>query len=490
MSKNQTIDINCSICNKQKVLEHQLEEWKLLNDYINKMDLGYQQSFVLIVSIFAGIAAVLSSNIVPKEMLKGIFIIPLGLVSVFAYLSYQFRITAILRGHLAALEEKKNKEIDENVHMWNSALVETFMAHNNMINKMMMIPTVFFIVVLVIYCAYFTWEALVDIPYRVLVYIAYWLVIVFFAFIVLLPFLKNDLIRKVTYDEQKVLEMYKIYQSKWKDETEKFKEDEIKDKELQRAKTELCIKSIVAGILNILLGFGVMLFFWMFGDKTQEIKGLFSYYAATIGDAIFLTGLIVFGWYFINANKKDFSIRRERTIRKISKTMFGVGILVQLSWLFDKNIEPNWTIPYAHHFTVAGWYHAFYFSVMFGVVTYIAIKAIILNRGKVVKAKLAYVFMWISGVGYWYTHLIDDCINENNYLEWLLISAGIIIVLFFVFEFRSKGQVRLYMSSYICFFVGMFVLSILFYLLCDVSNLEWDVLELFRQLNTVLRGGV
>ena len=62
------------------------------------------------------------------------FLIPPVLISVFGYLSYQFRITVILRGHLSALEKSMNEKIGKNVHMWNSALVETFMAHNNMIN--------------------------------------------------------------------------------------------------------------------------------------------------------------------------------------------------------------------------------------------------------------------------------------------------------------------------------------------------------------------
>lgn len=40
----------------------------------------------------------------------------------------------ILRGHLAALEREMNDTLEEDVHMWNSALVETFMAHNNSIS--------------------------------------------------------------------------------------------------------------------------------------------------------------------------------------------------------------------------------------------------------------------------------------------------------------------------------------------------------------------
>ena len=41
-----------------------------------------------------------------------IWLLPFAVIAVMAFVSYQFRITAILRGHLAALEEKINKEIE------------------------------------------------------------------------------------------------------------------------------------------------------------------------------------------------------------------------------------------------------------------------------------------------------------------------------------------------------------------------------------------
>ena len=119
---------------KEKVLVHQLEEWKMLNDYVNSIDLSYQQPFVIIMAIIAGIATLLGENF-SEELSFVYFIFPIGLAAVTAHVSYQFRITAILRGHLARLEERMNERLGENVHMWNSALVETYMAHNNHINS-------------------------------------------------------------------------------------------------------------------------------------------------------------------------------------------------------------------------------------------------------------------------------------------------------------------------------------------------------------------
>lgn len=191
-------------------LEHQLEEWKYLNEYINQMDLNYQHSFTIMVSIFAG-ATVLFTSDTSRDLLMGIFIIPPGIVAVFAYLSYQFRITAILRGHLATLERKMNMNLEEDVHLWNSALVETFMAHNNSINKYMMAPMFMFIAVIIVYCVIFTWEAVKRIMFGNVVFIFYWAMVIVGALIVLLPFFENETIRYQTEDEEQVIKKYKEY---------------------------------------------------------------------------------------------------------------------------------------------------------------------------------------------------------------------------------------------------------------------------------------
>lgn len=196
--------------NNSNIFEHQLEEWKYLNSYINQMDLSYQQSFTIMVSIFAG-ATVLFTSDTSRDLLMGIFIIPPGIVAVFAYISYQFRITAILRGHLAALERKMNMDLGEDVHLWNSALVETFMAHNNSINKYMMVPMFMFIAVIIVYCVIFTWEAVKRIIFGKVVFICYWIMIMIGTLIVLLPFFGNESIRHQTEDEERVTKKYKEY---------------------------------------------------------------------------------------------------------------------------------------------------------------------------------------------------------------------------------------------------------------------------------------
>lgn len=44
-----------------------------------------------------------------------------------------------------------NEAIHKKVHLWNFVLVETFMEHNNSINKYMMIPMMFLVVAIAIY---------------------------------------------------------------------------------------------------------------------------------------------------------------------------------------------------------------------------------------------------------------------------------------------------------------------------------------------------
>lgn len=256
---------------RTKILEHELEEWKSLNEYINAMDMGYYQILIITISIFTAIVAVVTSDIVTEELIKIVFIVPLGIVSVFSYLSYQFRITAILRGHLAALEEKMNKELGENVHMWNSALVETYMAHNNTINNFMMFPIMLFIILLTVYCVRFTWKALDGVEYAKVIFGGYWFLVSLGAAIVFCPFIKNDEVRHKTYNEKQVMEMYVKYKNSYSD----------------KKKNEVIKNSLLVGVLNFIFGFVVMYIFSLNITIKPGLKTFFDYYAATIGDAFF-----------------------------------------------------------------------------------------------------------------------------------------------------------------------------------------------------------
>lgn len=208
--------------NQSKVLEHQLEEWRSLNAYVNQIDTGYQQSFVMVISIFSVLAVLFSSN---SELAssKGILIIPPGIVAVLAFVSYQFRITAILHGHLAALELKMNKALKENVHMWHSALTETFMARNNLINNYMMLPMFLLIIIMTIYCYLISLQAFEDIPHKEVFLTIYWVSIFVCGLIVLVPFFTNEKVRHETFFEKRVWRKYHEYLQEEKQKNTHFK---------------------------------------------------------------------------------------------------------------------------------------------------------------------------------------------------------------------------------------------------------------------------
>ena len=217
------------------VLEHQLEEWKMLNGYLNKMDLGYTQVITVIMSVFGVITALFANKEVSDSMSLMIFIVPAGFEAVFAYLSYQFRITAIIRGHLAALEKKMNEAIGDDTHLWNSALMETYMARNNSINKWMMFPILIVPVCVVAIIFPLTVDMIPTIRYGELLICGYWIVVFIGAIIVIVPFLKNETIRKATEDEEEVLKKYNRY----------IKEDEKRKKQKNAQKRKLKKKRII-----------------------------------------------------------------------------------------------------------------------------------------------------------------------------------------------------------------------------------------------------
>lgn len=460
---------------KEIILKHQLEEWKCLNDYINKMDMGYQNSFVIIVSVFALITTVLSSEDIPSNIKMAIFIIPLGLVAIFAYISYQFRITAILRGHLAALEEKMNRQLKENVHMWNSALVESYMAHNNTINSNMMIPMMIFIGVLCIYCVYFTWEIVENMEYGKLLFGLYWLLVLIGIVIVLPPFFENEKIRMATYEEEKVWELYSKYKRKRNESTKKEKRN------LDRIK-----KSVGVAIANFILGFGVMFLFWNIMEVPSELNGLFHYYAATIGDAVFLSIFVGAGIYYCQCGKGKIMGKAKRNVQIITGLFLIIGILMQLSWLVNSNIELNWTIDKVHHFNIAGWYHAVYFVAMFGVISNITVKTIYLRSRKIREIGVSYLLVWLAGMGYWYMHLIDDCLSVDNYLLWLVGSFIVFMVSFFVCEWVKSVNLKENIRLYFIYITSGIVMTVIVIFFCKYSELNWDVIQCFEIIKKLL----
>ncbi len=179
--------------NNADILNHQLEEWKYLNDYINRIDIGYQKSFATVIAIFTIVTALLSINNSQMQYAV-VFVVPPGILVAFAFLSYQFRIVAIVRGRLSAIEKSMNSGLGENVHLLNSFLVDEYMAKKNLINRWMMAPFIFLVFVITAICVYFSCKWFSG-SYMVIL-IIYWLIILVFAIVVLVPFLRNEIVRK------------------------------------------------------------------------------------------------------------------------------------------------------------------------------------------------------------------------------------------------------------------------------------------------------
>ena len=55
------------------ILDHEMEEWKYLNDYVNKMDMGYMQRISLLLAIITGIMAIAFSNKEIMERVQNVF---------------------------------------------------------------------------------------------------------------------------------------------------------------------------------------------------------------------------------------------------------------------------------------------------------------------------------------------------------------------------------------------------------------------------------
>ena len=181
------------------VLEHELEEWRYLNGNISAMENGYMQGISLMLAVVTGILAIIFAAGAEGAVRFVFFLIPPVLTVILAFIGYQFRVTAILRGHLAHLEQSMNKKLKQDVHLWNSALVEMFMAKNNEINTFIMGPSLFAVGIVIVVSVYFTYGVCCDIDcYGMAIFAVYWLLEAALAAVILVSFLRNETIRRTT----------------------------------------------------------------------------------------------------------------------------------------------------------------------------------------------------------------------------------------------------------------------------------------------------
>ncbi len=135
------------------------------------------------------------------------------------------------------------------------------------------------------------------------------------------------------------------------------------------------IFGLIAGISIFVIGFGVLLIMYNYWIRTQfvpNLKGLFGYKASALGDSIclpiFIGSMVAYVYYFYT--HVNFKYKYQLPILAGGLSAF-LGAFIQVTWLLNDNIVPNWSIPKAHHFNYAGWYHAFFFVLIFFLVGYL-----------------------------------------------------------------------------------------------------------------------
>lgn len=457
--------------NKETILEHQIEEWRSLNDYLNRIDSGYQTFYTVFISALVLIASLITkgNDAVSKYT---IMLIPFAIIAVLAFVCYQFRITAILRGHLAALEEKINEEVGDSVHLWNFALVETYMANNNSINQLMIIPMCVFLCIFSCICIHSYIKYWGGVSFWNVIYI---IVVLALSLLVFIPFLNNERVRKEVYYLERYCggeglpEFYSYYIDKRKDDA---------SKRLEKRSISTLIKKRAAfkealrlGIAVACLGFGVLLLLNYLNPNT-DLPNLFSYYAATIGDGICLPLLVGFARYYVHDEYSSLSEKQKKITRWVAIVAGIIGVITQASWLINANTAGNWTIPKPHHFNVPGWIHAVYFVVMFFLVAYALSSSYFIYKKNVDKSELSvYPAIWLSGVAYILMNTIDDRTDNTNYIS-VLILTGVAAFLFYLV--LSAFAKKIWNRNTRVFLLGTIVLVIMAIILCHFDRYSYD----------------
>ncbi len=213
-----SIENKLTLSEKEKLLPYYLEEWKMFNQYLNDIDRGYITFITIFITIVTFTITIISliADCENTDLYTIFYVIPLAFIVTFGCMGYQFRTTAILRGHLANIENEMNYILGENIYMWNSSLTETYMAHQNLPNKGLMVPIFVFVILIALLCF------LQTISFGALwINIVYWTVVIFLSLWVLIPFFRNDKIRWQTYKNDEVIKKYKEYLIKNKEKWNK-----------------------------------------------------------------------------------------------------------------------------------------------------------------------------------------------------------------------------------------------------------------------------
>lgn len=109
---------------------------------------------------------------------------------------------------------------------------------------------------------------------------------------------------------------------------------------------------LIAAGSSLAFGFGAMNLLSAFSPNTPSLRGMYSYWSATVGDALALPALLG----SLAAVSRSMELSRWRI--PCAAAAAGIAAAIQASWLADPSPQLNWTLPRPHTFAFAGWYHA------------------------------------------------------------------------------------------------------------------------------------
>ena len=116
--------------------------------------------------------------------------------------------------------------------------------------------------------------------------------------------------------------------------------------------------------------------FWTLGRRVPGLPGPFAFASVTWGDSLALpamTGLLTYAVRGLPPARGD------RAFAVTSAVLAGAaGATSQILWLTADHPRTNWTLPRAHRFTTAGWYHAGFVAAFCAALA--ALLALALNR--------------------------------------------------------------------------------------------------------------
>ena len=181
-------------------LSAKIELWKTINEYSNRIELSYQFFSSLLISVIGVVIAFCKDNLMPDKVFDNKFIVlcfvPITVTAIIGYLAYNFRWVAVARMYSAAIEKEINSSLEKEYFVWDSDIVNKFMAKNNFVNRVFL-PVINFIFILSIamFLNYSMLSSKIDIYIKVIYLIG---TSVLFA-CSLVSFLGNEKVRTFEY---------------------------------------------------------------------------------------------------------------------------------------------------------------------------------------------------------------------------------------------------------------------------------------------------